>query len=131
MWIFCVFGCYSVVVDPQDRHQVIVRSRYHDDIVKLSQVFGLPLELTPLRDYPYRIGIKKCDWSMFLFEQAEGIDYVNFKEVIMQRQGVERHDDYLGVWSLLAMLSKKSENTMRLNKMESEFDHPMHQDLFS
>jgi hypothetical protein len=86
---------------------VMVRGRVYDDLNNLAFVvkdaFGYEPEVYALRghDYPYRIVIPRAHWALVVGNLASGIDYPNFKSAVTKKQGTDRHDLYMRVWSTM------------------------------
>lgn len=109
MWLFIPDGFYSVVQKRQDRRKdtLTVRTRNRADIDALvAKHFpdAKPYKVA-FSDYEWRIRVPKQDWARALARMALEIDYSNFKDEVTRRQGHERHDAYLRVWSALLSIS--------------------------
>lgn len=105
MWIFTVDGFYSAVETPWDQELLTVRGRERKDMVKLCSRLRYDvrnIDVTPKRDYPYRIYISKKRWSSYVAYMAANIDYGNFKERALQGASPEKRDKYHDVWSVMA-----------------------------
>jgi hypothetical protein len=119
VWIMTQNGFYSVIAYEQKLDRVpwptsrvkdlvatgqkllLVRGRSEDDMKYLvAQIPGAEYAETN-GDYLYRAVVTEQEWTVFMAEQTEKIDYGNFKNRITQTQGSERHDIYMSVWSAL------------------------------
>jgi hypothetical protein len=49
------------------------------------------------------------EWTRYLSQESERIDYANFKSRVMDVQGRTRHDVYMRLWSILARLPSPNE----------------------
>ena len=104
MWLYTVFGFFSVVEHRDDKDLLIVRSRFKGDLEKLKTKY-LPnlgeIVYMPTADYPHRA----LAWKEELAEAAKkavlDITYPNFKSEVSKQQGQERHDLYMDVWSVM------------------------------
>jgi len=123
MWVFTQHGFFSAVELKEEPTKLMVRSRSHEDIMKLKQRFPhLTVFETPYNDYRWRVIMLKKTWGRYLAEQAEAIDYPNFKNRVTQNQGRWRHDVYSDVWTVLwkAFRPKpKIQNEQRKDRFKS------------
>jgi hypothetical protein len=134
MWVFAQNGFYSIVKfepkkDParkvsskrngkqqkvrDDVQYVLVRGRVKEDLEyfarwmndreQLSNVIWF-VEEDDKADYLFRMVVPRGAWSEFLHDQAENIDYTNFKSNIADhsRSGV-----YMRVWSTVMALQPR------------------------
>ncbi|MFM7719163.1 MAG: hypothetical protein ACKO8G_06730 [Actinomycetota bacterium] len=101
MWVMTTTGFYSTVLTDDGR--AMVRGRDRGDLERFVSATGgeAALKETPHADYPYRVIVEPEVWAEFLRRQAEAIDYRNFKDAVTRRQGRDRHDVYLRVWTAL------------------------------
>lgn len=124
MWLFTPIGFFSATIavpgsksyqdlplpesatrDENRVPHVMVRARVYDDLNNLAFVvkdlFGYEPEVYALKhhDYPYRIVIPREHWAAVVGNLASGINYPNFKNAVTAKQGPERHDLYMRVWS--------------------------------
>ena len=114
MWLATPTGFYSAVEHRTNRNLVVVRTRVHEDAVKLAQrVFKI--NATKARnkiisynqsDYPWRVIVTKGQWASFVAQEAQRIDYGNFKSAVKARQGAKRESVYHRVWSALLGLER-------------------------
>lgn len=111
MWVFTPEGFYSVVQKRQDRKKntLTIRTRNRADIDSL--VANHFPKARPYRvdgsDYEWRIRVPKKGWARAVQRMAMDIDYANFKDEVTRRQGWDRHDVYLRVWSALLAISDR------------------------
>jgi len=101
MWVFTRDGFYSAVADKKDPSTLMIRARDEGDIAALAARCGTTWTHTPDADYAYRTVVKRAVFGRYLAAEAEGIDYENFKSMVMRRIGVARERIYADVWSVL------------------------------
>lgn len=111
MWVFLArAGFYSVVQRGGLRHQLVIRARDREDLVRLQQVY-LPtlgaIEATPARDYGFRSTCTKKAFAAALAKAVEAIDFDNFKSETAKSLGVEREAIYHDVWATLLRLQTR------------------------
>jgi hypothetical protein len=82
MWVFSLYGFVSVVREPYDHTEVIVRARDKKSLEILEFVSGRKSWATPSGDYPYRIKVTNWDLDKFLKIATEDISYDNFKKAV-------------------------------------------------
>ncbi len=109
MWIYTVFGFYSVV---QNRNkgkegQLMVRARFREDLDRLREKYLPRLSETKAfkkgsySDYPFRAYVGKMAFANALWKIAADIDYTNFKNEVGKVQGWDREGVYMKVWSVM------------------------------
>ena len=54
---------------------------------------------TPEGDYRFRMDLPRADWARVAEEEAQAIDYANFKAAV--HDGTARDDAYLAAWAAL------------------------------
>lgn len=102
MWLFTKSGFYSAVQHYDNPDIIHVRARFKGDLERLWNRYleGEPKVIhTPRNDYPYRMDITRTNWAIILREEAEKIDYENFKDAA--HDGTSRDAAYMGCWSAL------------------------------
>ena len=109
MWIFCKLGFFSAVEHRERPDNLLIRARFKGDLERLigamtkeerELICGNPkVEITPDADYRYRMECPKIWFSEVLREQAEEIDYDNFKNAV--HEGTARDGAYMDVWRAL------------------------------
>lgn len=101
MWVFCKEGFFSAVQHWDDPDKVMVRARFKGDLERVCQKHGLraSVEHTPDADYRYRVTCLRQEWAEVVKREAEGVDYVNFKDAV--HDGTCRDDAYMACWSAL------------------------------
>jgi hypothetical protein len=88
-----------------------VRARVRGDLenlFKLDCLAGYAGDVidTDNSDYRFRVYVTREDWVTASIELASQIDYPNFKSAVEERQGRDRADIYIGVWTALARLQR-------------------------
>ena len=93
VWLFTVFGFFSVVVArqgngapgaPLDPERVMIRARHPDHLHRLKKRFPKELGtaqvmITERADYLARIIVPRDVWASIVAELTEELDYGNFK----------------------------------------------------
>jgi len=78
MWIFTTHGLLSIVEHPTEKDTLVVRARAAEHI---TATFPKTVPTyTPLRDYRYRILLRKQDVATVISKLIKEIDYGNFKD---------------------------------------------------
>ena len=104
MWLFTKSGFFSAVQHKDNPELIHVRSRFKGDLERLWKRYldGDPkVEFTPYNDYPFRMDIPRSDWANIVQQEAENIDYDNFKNAV--HDGTDRDRAYMGVWHELRL----------------------------
>lgn len=107
MWLFTVYGFFSVVCDSPNSEVVMVRARKEAHLRNLQERFPkecgvVPIEKWKNRDYPCRIIIHKSNWSSVLVQMNEEQTWTNFKSEVHSRQGTSAYETVLHqVWQLM------------------------------
>ena len=106
MWIFCKLGFFSAVEHRERPDNLLIRARFKGDLERLYKAMDQisrsecgPIQETPDADYRYRMECPKIWFSEVLREQAEEIDYDNFKNAV--HEGTVRDGAYMDVWRAL------------------------------
>lgn len=100
MWLYTTLGFYSVVAHRDLKDTLLVRARVRGDLEKLREVMpelGV-LQETPDADYAYRATITRQAFALGMTELVKYLDYPNFKNAVMERQGLARERAYEDVW---------------------------------
>lgn len=105
MWIFTTQGFVSAVQHKDDPTTMMVRARERSHLETLFPNQAL-VELAPA-DYPFRVFLPKADFVAWLTEQAEAIDYPDFKSAIPHSHLGDRYYQACSrVWSLMHDLER-------------------------
>lgn len=126
MWIFTKFGFFSVTevkdygsgkgsvfhsplpIQPPGTLQV--RARVRGDLEELKRLYLPSLSDTVEiagRDYPYRAFATKEAVASAMYYAAMDIDYGNFKNEVLNEQGIARELLYSDVWSVMYQAERK------------------------
>ncbi len=102
MWIFCKSGFFSAVKHFDKPDTVHVRARFKGDLERLCKAHGIKpqIDITPDNDYKYRMDFHKDAWSAICDQEANNIDYTNFKNAV--HDGTIRDQAYLRVWAAMS-----------------------------
>lgn len=102
MWIYLNNSFLSIVENKDNNDLLHVRGRRAGDI---EAIFHNAVVLhTPTGDYKYRADIARSHVSLALADQANQIDYTNFKNSVHDSQ---RHYAYMKTWSAAHDLETK------------------------
>lgn len=109
MWIICRYGYFSVVKDPENKGNVLVRGRVYQDLQQLRDTY-IPdagdIKNKAGTDYPFYYSVRQDAWAEALNEIAMDIDYTDFKKTITDEAGAGRANIYAGVWQELFRLQR-------------------------
>ncbi len=98
MWLYCKSGFFSAVKHAEKESTIHVRARFKGDLQRLCKAHGIKskVKTTPQNDYAYRMDFTHEDWARIVREEAEAIDYGNFKNAV--HDGTERDRAYMDTW---------------------------------
>ena len=114
MWIFTTAGFLSIVRDTGRPGHVLVRARVREDLDAFCAATSAPAPTeTPERDYRFRTSAPVAVLRDYLADQAEAIDYPNFKSAVARRQGSERAHVYGDVWAVMASFQARVRSAAR------------------
>ena len=85
MWLMTQRGFFSIVQDPKNTSQFVVRSRSKRDLWNFCEDLGIDKKWiveTPNRDYPCRVFALKEEVGRWLAFQVGSLTYTNFKDHI-------------------------------------------------
>jgi hypothetical protein len=125
MWIFTVYGFYSV--SAARNGQVSVRARVRSHLERLRRRFRLrnPIRLTENRDYRYRLWMSKQAWAGILAQLAAEQTWDNFKDAatarIQDKQDIWYVESLHRVWSEMERLQRRVRNS-ELEGTKNAFD---------
>ncbi len=121
MWIFSVYGFFSVVEHRDKAGKVMVRGRVRADLEKLARYLKQstgrrhPVSTTPAADYRYRLVADKTAVAEILQDLVMDIDYENFKGAVAERTnfnpetlGRHRLSAYHDVWQVMEALQRRA-----------------------
>lgn len=108
MWIMTTRGFYSAVQDRDEPTRLLIRARCEDDIHNLKDLLpnSKPWRLAR-SDYEWRLSCTVAEWAGVLANMALDIDYDNFKNEVKRKQGRQRANVYMSVWSVLLRLEPR------------------------
>jgi UDP-3-O-acyl-N-acetylglucosamine deacetylase len=98
MWVFTTSGFLSAVYKDG---ALQVRARDCKSLDALAKSTSAAIIATPLADYPYRIAITNEQFSNWLSQQVQAIDYKNFKSEIADSRGYGFAKPLNQVWSVM------------------------------
>jgi hypothetical protein len=114
VWVFTQNGFYSVVAyDPARDHGggppgedlLLVRARVREDLELLRRwIPSLEIREHGRADYRFRTVMSREQWKQILGAEVDYLDYTNFKNRVAEKQGHERHEAYMRVWSAMRRL---------------------------
>lgn len=108
MWVFSGTGFVSAV-RKADRPEVItVRSRDRKSLEPLATKANAEIKISPYGDYPYRAFVEPAVFTEWVAEQADEIDYDNFKDQVAKIRGYDFVGALHNVW--VAMLATDDTN---------------------
>ncbi len=118
MWIFTELGFLSIVRKPRpgEEDTLMVRARRYDALVPLSKSADRPIIRTPEADYPYRVIVNDAVFGAWMSDQAQAIDYSNFKSRVSRRSYSYEHALH-EIWAVMRMQEDDSSRTW--------FDEPL------
>ncbi len=109
MWIFTPKGFYSIV-QKQPGDLLTVRARSLSDILNFCDDCAIDpheIDKTSGTDYAFRVCVPRPVFAEWLTNQAESINYANFKDRVHQTLGNSRASIYLRVWAELRAITPK------------------------
>jgi len=108
MWIACLHGFFSTVIDETEPGRMLIRARCEKDIKNLYRRYRAkcPSIRRPTsdetRDYRWRISISKRDWVKLAAALAGEVDYPNFKNAVHRRRDqANKGQAYGEVWATM------------------------------
>jgi len=101
MWIFTDTGFVSAVVDSDNQHQLVVRSRDRVSFESLAVVAGDQIVVGAGTDYPYRLLCDRAVFQQWVAARIAAMDYGNFKDRVYETRGEVFADALMSVWSAM------------------------------
>ncbi len=98
MWIFTETGFVSAVKKPEHEGQYSVRARDEQSLAGLISATGAELIVSSNTDYKYRVIVSPEQFISWLTDQAQSIDYSNFKSRVAKTRGYEYTESLHDVW---------------------------------
>ena len=111
MWVFTETGFVSAVRASAGTDAIRVRSRDELSLEPFAEMFGLDIQKSPHRDYPYRVELKSEQFSKFLVHSVETMDYTNFKSQVYATRGYDFAHTLTGVWSIMHEVEDEAART--------------------
>ncbi len=109
MWICLPNGFFSVVQNNLDGKKLMVRSRIREHITHYFPDYEIFENVGT--DYQYRIFIERKDFSRWIANESEHIQYTNFKNAV---KDYTLHNFYSEIWNLgWNLLKKPIKNTFK------------------
>jgi hypothetical protein len=119
MWVFTSTGFISAVRKYDRPNVITVRSRDRRSLEPLAETAGVEIAVSPLGDYPYRAFIEPEVFTKWVAEQADAIDYDNFKSRVGSTRGHQFTDALHNVWvAMLAVEDASREELKRLGEVD-------------
>ena len=101
MWIFTSTGFVSAVVHRDVPDLIVVRARERESLTPLIERTGAEVNPWEGSDYAFRIVVPRTEFTAWTAEQAEAIDYTNFKSSAHRRRGGTFADVLHKVWDVM------------------------------
>ncbi len=98
MWVFTETGFVSAVEKPEHEGKYSVRARDEQSLAGLISATGVDLIVSSNTDYKYRVIVTPEQFSAWLTDQAQNIDYSNFKSQVAKTRGYEYTESLHDVW---------------------------------
>lgn len=118
MWIFSRYGFFDAVKqDGVAEDELIVKGRVREHLESL--VDFLPgystdaIEFAVIRDYPFRLRVKRTDLARAVEAMITDIDYPKFKAAANQQCGKRFHAVLLRVWADVLALEDDPDRLFR------------------
>jgi len=117
MWVFTSTGFVSAVRKADRPDVITVRSRDRKSLEPLAEKAKAEIKVSPFGDYPYRAFIEPEIFTQWVSEQANAIDYDNFKNRVAKTRGYGFVEALHNVW--VAMLGAEDASRAELRKFGS------------
>jgi hypothetical protein len=101
MWIFTQNGFISAVRHYSQPQTIVVRARDRESLEVLATTTGVAVERTPVNDYPYRVHVPQEDFSRWLENCVNTLDYTNFKDRVHDTRGDNFASTLMSVWETM------------------------------
>ncbi len=101
MWIFTSTGFVSTVQHRDDPERLVVRARDRVSLEPLIARTGAEVNPWQGGDYAFRIVVDRAAFEAWLAEQAQAIDYTNFKDSALEARGGRFEETLHDVWSIM------------------------------
>ena len=114
MWVFTSTGFVSAVRKADRPDVITVRSRDRKSLEPLATKAKVEIKVSPYGDYPYRAFVEPEVFTEWVAQQANQIDYDNFKNKVAKTRGYAFVDALHNVW--VAMLVAEDASRAELNR---------------
>jgi len=111
MWIFTSTGFVSAVVHRDDPGLIVVRARDRESLDPLIERTGAEVNPWEGSDYAFRIVMPRSEFTAWAAEQADAIDYANFKSSAHRRRGGVYADVLHKVWDVMYAFQRQEQNS--------------------
>ena len=101
MWIFTQTGFVSAVRHFSEPNTVVVRARDSESLEILAATADVPVQRSPINDYPYRVHVSQEQFSNWLLECVDSLDYTNFKDRVHDTRGDNFASALMSVWGTM------------------------------
>lgn len=109
MWLFTKIGFFSVVENMHNANEVLVRSRFREDLEALLSFAGLAMKIDDRSgtDYGFRVFLPREKWQEIAQRLVEGIDYSNFKDAAHSGNSI-KDGALFDVWRVMHRAQEKA-----------------------
>ena len=101
MWIFTQSGFISAVRHYSQPKTIVVRARDRESLEVLATATNAAVQQTPVNDYPYRVHVPQEDFSNWLLNCIDSLDYTNFKDRVHDTRGDNFASTLMNVWETM------------------------------
>ena len=119
MWIYTQFGFFSAV-KKKNTDFITIRARVKKDLENLKVHYGAVMSdivATKNTDYPYRAAMWPDKFVELVTKIAADVTYDNFKDRVMDTQGIAREEVYADVWLATRKLTQLEKEGISETKM--------------
>ena len=118
MWVFTNTGFVSAVRKHDRPNVITVRSRDRKSLEPLAEKANVEIKVSPYGDYPYRAFVDPAGFTEWVAEQANEIDYDNFKNQVAKARGYDYTHALHDVW--VAMLATEDASREELIEQQNK-----------
>ena len=118
MWVFTSTGFVSAVRKHDRPNVITVRSRDRKSLEPLAEKVNVEIKVSPYGDYPYRAFVDPAGFTEWVAEQANEIDYDNFKNQVAKARGYDYTHALHDVWA--AMLATEDASREELTEQQNK-----------
>lgn len=113
MWIFTQTGFVSAVRHYSEPDIIVVRARDSESLETLATSAGVPIQKSPVNDYPYRVHVEEKRFNSWLLANVASLDYTNFKDRVHDTRGDHFASALMGVWDIMHDVEDDDARTRR------------------